>query len=1182
MKMRLSRIVSLLVVGILLGSLVPLNLPTSPTARAQESLPLRWIVRLSEPPLAQAPGIPRNQPYAIMEHRPTSTPKLQLDSPEALRYRQLLQQRQTQVFQTIQQTFPAARLDHTYQIVFNGFSVALPGQSDTALQRLQAMPGVAAVYPEQVYEPLMYASLPTLNTEALWENPVIGGKENAGAGIKVAVIDTGIKVDNPFFNPESFTYPPDFPKGETEHTTPKVIVARAYFRPDLSPITGSETPQPGPLDSSHGTHVGGTIAGLSDTVASSNNITRTISGMAPRAYLMNYKAFYENESVFSGQAFETELIAALEDAVADGADVINNSWGGRANLDPHFDPIAIAANAAGDAGVIVVFSAGNSGPNESTADSTDFTNKLIMVGATTTNQTIAAGFVDVTAPAGAPDTIVEKPYAGADFGEHIFSAAFGPAPYVPVATLGVSALACEPLPPDSLTGKIALMERGICHFSLKAAHAQDAGAIGAMIYNSEEDGEGLISMGGGDRASDVTIPSVFVQRSTGVGMIEWYATHGDAAEVQIDPTPRIIEMTPDVVANFSSRGPTFQGTLKPDVLAPGVNILSSGYADGIGSARHMGFGLSSGTSMAAPHVSGAVALLKQAHPDWSPLDVKSALMSTAHDEIWQDQEQTERAGILERGAGRVDLGRAANPGLLFDPPSLSFGRVTLIPGEPSHAEMTVTARNVAGTPQTFSVRGQSEEGESTISVAPQSLTVAPGESAQFQVAIDLPAGAVAGDYTGQVILEGPQTLHMPLWARALPPRLAERVLLIDNDGSSSIEEHHYADYYYQALTELGVPVDYHDADAQAPANQTLPDISELQRYPLIIWFTGDNIIHDGDLTVPTPLTNADQDTLMAYLQSGGHLIATGQDLTEASDIEIVPPDPHYGRSDLYHYYLGARYVQDNVFDGLEGVQREVIGTTAQPWLAGVTLDLSMLGGLVPGAESSAGNQHSVDEVTVIDPDPRSPDEYTTPILRIDNPFVQDSMAGIVGLNRFSDPTLEEPVPAFDYRTTYLSFGLEGVRNDTGSMSREDFLWLLISWHLDQPSVTINTPDVTVAANQTVDFAAEARSNMPTTFVRYRWDFGDGTPIQETTEPTVSHQYAQAGTYHVRVEAIDHWGHHAISDSPTATPTAAPADGTSATGADFKAQTLVDPALLSNAAAQLATRMLAPMGTVEHR
>src|SRR5262249_4905067 len=141
-----------------------------------------------------------------------------------------------------------------------------------------------------------------------------------------------------------------------------------------------------------------------------HGLTETISGVAPRAYLMNYKVFYENDSVFSGNSFSTESIAALEDAVMDGADVINNSWGGTAEVDPNFDPIVEAAEAAVDAGVTVVFAAGNERPNYSTAGSPGYSDKLITVGASTTNRTIAANFVDVIAPTGVPDTLKGRPY----------------------------------------------------------------------------------------------------------------------------------------------------------------------------------------------------------------------------------------------------------------------------------------------------------------------------------------------------------------------------------------------------------------------------------------------------------------------------------------------------------------------------------------------------------------------------------------------------------------------------------------------------------------------------------------------------------------------------------------------------------------------------------------------------
>ena len=311
----------------------------------------------------------------------TANGKLQLDSPAAQQYRAALEQQQTSVFAQIQRALPGAQLQRRYQIVFNGLSVALPGvAASAAIERLQAMPGVAAVYPEQHYQLNMYASIPQIGADKLWASRLIGGQQNAGKGIKIAIIDAGIKIDNPFFNPAGFSYPPGYPKGDTAHTTPKVIVARAYFRPDLPPLPARRSPEPGPTASSHGTHTAGTAAGVANTSATISGLTEVISGVAPRAYLMNYKVFYENDSPFSGQSFTTELLAALEDAVADDADVISNSWGGRPDVDPRFDPIVIAAEAAVDAGVTVVFSAGNDGPSPSTAGSPGFSDKLITRG----------------------------------------------------------------------------------------------------------------------------------------------------------------------------------------------------------------------------------------------------------------------------------------------------------------------------------------------------------------------------------------------------------------------------------------------------------------------------------------------------------------------------------------------------------------------------------------------------------------------------------------------------------------------------------------------------------------------------------------------------------------------------------------------------------------------------------
>jgi hypothetical protein len=173
-------------------------------------------------------------------------------------------------------------------------------------------------------------------------------------------------------------------------------------------VAGSDTPWPGPSDSSHGTHTSGTTAGNANTVVQlSPNLSYTISGVAPAAQILSYKVFYATNSEFSGSAFSAEIVMAIEDSVLDGADVSSNSWGGFPGSLPAVVPEVVAMEAAADAGQIVVAAIGNEGPAWDTANHTPGggTEKVISVAASTTTGTIASGFVDVTAPAGVPVTL---------------------------------------------------------------------------------------------------------------------------------------------------------------------------------------------------------------------------------------------------------------------------------------------------------------------------------------------------------------------------------------------------------------------------------------------------------------------------------------------------------------------------------------------------------------------------------------------------------------------------------------------------------------------------------------------------------------------------------------------------------------------------------------------------------
>ena len=971
---------------------------------------------------------------------------------------------------------------------------------------------------------------------ALWSVRPLGGQAHAGEGVKVAVVDSGIFVrhdaagnytGNPCFDDTGYTAPAGYPKGDTRFTNNKVLVARFYPRPYDPPAPGDDQAIQGRSDSSpHGTHVAGTIACDANTPVTFQGAHLNISGVAPRAYLMNYRVFYQStspEDFQNGNAYTVELVEAIDDAVKDGADVISNSWGSSyQNTLAWPDPMIQAADNAVDAGVVMVFANGNSGSSTSTAISPAISPKVIGVGAVTKDTTIVQGSISVTAPAPVPANLTGLPFGGAGFGPQVTSTV-GPAEYVPAENVSTAAtnksLGCSlpgdasPYPAGSLTGKIALVQRGTCTFSEKVFNAQRGGAIAAFIYNSAAGGDALMTMGPGAHAAEVTIPSWFLRRTDGLNMVAFANAHPGAAQAKFEYSPHTAANPGDVVAGFSSRGPSQDKLIKPDVAAPGVDVLSSGYGGGSFPQPFVGFGSASGTSMATPHVAGSAALLLQLHPGWKPWQVKSALMTTATEDVWLNTAQTVRAGLLDRGAGRIDLTKAGNPGLTVDQPSLSGGELTA-----GHfVDFNVLAKNVGGAASSWSVsavKSGSAAAGANFDIVPgvSTISVAANGSATVPVRVQASIGANAGSYEGEVRLTNAATgvqLHLPVWLRVVPTASTADVLLVDDDGSWA----GFPDYsatYTAMLNALGVTYQYDDI-----ANDGLPSSYDLFGYKAVLIFTGNNDSFDTSGFFP-----ADQNTLTEWLDSGGRLWTTGQNFAEESDSNTSFSSASLGRSRLYHGYLGLRYVAGSAFSG--AAPRPTASGLGP--MAGMTLDLS------PGADG-AGNQSSIEASSpMADNDTYQAAHTMTPFFRQIGGTAAAGSA--ISFGRSAEPSLEEERVEYRYRSASMGFGLEGLNSTTGFTSRSQVAARTLAWLLDRISfgaVDVTTQEAKKAAkgSKKVRLSTSASSSSGSQIVRYRWAFGDGSPYASTAAATVDHKYKKWGTYEVRVEATDALGHRAI-------------------------------------------------------
>jgi subtilisin family serine protease len=689
--------------------------------------------------------------------------KLDVRSTASRAYVARLARTQAAAVAQLRRAIPEARVGRRYRIVLDGFEVTLPARRLPALARL---PFASSVYPSVRY------------TEATNRSPeMIGATELQqltgadGAGMKIAIVDTGVDRTSPFLAPDGLRYPTGFPKGDRGETTPKVIVARTF----PGPGSGRKGRLAFDATEPHGTHVAGIAAGDAGTRAPAgpdHPAVSGLSGVAPRAYIGNYRVFTVPTPL--GHVANTpEIVAAFEAAVADGMDVVNFSGGG-AETDPANDALIEAVRNLAAAGVVPVVAAGNDRDDYGlgTVGSPGTAPEAISVAAVSNTHDFAPA-ATVTTP-GAPADLQRIPVMRGAGGDLPTAWARSDQAVVDVASIpGAGPYLCgpprdpngngRPLPARSLAGAIAVVSRGICSFASKVVRARAAGAIGVLFVDNRPGEANAVP-------EQEALPTATISDLDGGRLRAFAATTGGRTQMRFPvAVQEVVTGRGGTITSFSSAGPTVFGhRLKPDVSAPGGQILSSTPPRATGST----FSVFDGTSMAAPHVAGAAALLLELHRGWTPRQVKSALVSTATP-AWADTAQTKEASVLLGGGGIIDLPAASDPRLFTDPSSLSFADLDVRAGARREATL-LTVSDAGGGAGTWQVELHAQTATAGASLElPPSLDVGPGGVVSLGVAATATADATPGENYGFVVLrQGDVARRVPYAFLVTRPQLA--------------------------------------------------------------------------------------------------------------------------------------------------------------------------------------------------------------------------------------------------------------------------------------------------------------------------------------------------------------------------------------------------------------------------
>ena len=707
----------------------------------------RWIVELVDAPTLEftgthlaTQGIGPSGAFFFEATAPAVTGQTRFDAeaPHVRAYAQFLEDRQADFIADAQHALGRSLVaEGAFRHVANGLVLRV---SASEAERLRTLPGVAKVYREPLYRLELASGLGFIGADQVHAGiATLPGVK--GEGMVVGVVDSGINWNHRAFsdNPaDTGGYVFENPLGQQLGLCSRDDVPCNNKLIGVFDFTDDST---NGLDTDgHGTHVA--------AIAVSNEWAPGRGGVAPRANLISYRVCVEQDpdDPDAGTCQGGAIVQALDQSIIDQVDVLNFSIGS----DP-FDPWASSVERQvlnlRDAGITFVTSAGNSGPDSETVGWPAEAPWVFAVGATTTGS-CAGGSIEIQGSGSREIIYGSGPNtSGPNLNNVLVRRG---------AEFDGNNLGCAAFPANAFSNAVALLERGECTFAQKVNNAAAAGARAVLIFNSEP--QGRLCMAG---METTTIPSAMLSRPDGIQLSSMVAS-GAPQRVTFNR-----DNLADQVGDFSSRGPSenVPRLMKPNVVAPGVFIQAAfipGEDDVIGLT---------GTSMASPHVAGAMALMRQLNPDLTPSMMTSLLETTA--EIAPVTIAGSPAGIFDRGAGRIRVDRAVQAGLYLGETRARFLAANpATGGDPGSLNLPGMVNENCGSSCTFTrrvtaLRSDSwtvdTEGQPGISVSPTSFTLAAGESQTLEITV-VPAGN-----GGSALQHGAVVLRPPQAPITIPP-----------------------------------------------------------------------------------------------------------------------------------------------------------------------------------------------------------------------------------------------------------------------------------------------------------------------------------------------------------------------------------------------------------------------------